>query len=104
MKPFFEICWYNFYESDCRDTWSALFLCKTGPFFFVFFDFPEERERISETLARKFEKFHQSQRAGLLKLAMRALKRVGLGPCRQVYFGKRGLKMKEKPQTLVRLG
>ena len=40
----------NFEKSDCEDTWSASFLCKTGPFF-VFFDFPDERERISETLA-----------------------------------------------------
>ena len=49
-KAIFGIFWYNFKKSDCKDAWSALFLCKKGPFF-VFFDFPDERERISETLA-----------------------------------------------------
>ena len=68
--------------------------CVKRVLFFVFFDFPEERERISET-GKKFEKFLQSQRAGLLKRAMKALTRVGLGPSRQACFGKRRLKMKE---------
>ena len=94
-EAIFEICWYNFEKSDCGDTWSASFLCKTGPFFcFLWLSWRKEKDKWD--FGKKFEKFLQSQRAGLLKRAMKALKRVGLGPSRQAYFGKRRLKMKEK--------
>ena len=57
--------------------------CVKRVLFFVFFDFPEEKGKDKRDFGKKFEKFLQSQRAGLLKRAMKALKRVGLGPCRQ---------------------
>ena len=93
-KAIFGIFRYNFEKSDCKDTWSPLFLCKKGPFFcFLWLSWWKGKDKWD--FGKKFEKFLQSQRAGLLKRAMKALKRVGLGPCRQVYFGKRRLKMKE---------
>ena len=46
----------------------------------------KKREGTSETLARNLKKILQNQRAGLLKRATKALKRVGLGQSRQVYF------------------
>ena len=29
-KAMFGISWYSFEKSDCKGTWSALFLCKKG--------------------------------------------------------------------------
>ena len=46
----------------------------------------KKREGTSETLARNLKNILQNQRAGLLKRATKALKRVGLGQSRQVYF------------------
>ena len=67
-EAIFEICWCDFEKSDCGDTWSASFLCETGPFFgFRWLSWKKGEDEWG--FGKKFAKFLQSPRAGLLKRA-----------------------------------